>query len=112
MQNLVVVGNVGKDAEVRVTESGDKAISFNVATNKKYVDKDGVLNEVVTWFNCSKWVKKGGSVELAKYLLKGTTVSIIGEVSAHGYAGENGKPKASLDVRVSDLELISSKKEN
>lgn len=112
MQNLVIVGNVGNDADVRKLDSGDRVISFSVATNKSYVDKDGVLNEVTTWFNCSKWAKNGESVELAKYLLKGTTVAIKGEISAHAYQGNDGKPKASLDVRVGELELVSSKKES
>ena len=111
MNKTIVTGNIGQDAEVRQVGE-NKVISFNVATNRKWVDSDGVVVNHTTWFNCSKWVYgKKGSVEVAKYLTKGTTVSLIGEVSASAYVSSaDGKPKASLELKVEELELVSSSK--
>lgn len=109
-QLITVVGNIGKDATVRTLDNGAKAISFNVAVNKKYADSNGVPHESITWFNVTKWVYNDGSVEVAKYLKKGTSVLVTGEISAHAYESEK-KPQASLDLKVDKLTLLASKKE-
>jgi len=105
----IVTGNVGQDARINEVNGGAKAISFSVATNRKYPDKEtGELIEVSTWFNCTKWVSKGGSVEVAKYIRKGAIVTVIGEISCSYYKTETGEIKTSLDLRVNDLDLVSS----
>ena len=101
------IGNVTADAEIKSFEGGGTIISFSVAINKKYTDKEGVKREVVTFVNCNLPIPQGGSTERAKYLLKGTKVFVIGEPKARAYTSgvEN---KAVLDCRVSELELLGS----
>lgn len=110
-QSITVVGNIGADATVRTSDNGTKVISCNIATNKKWVDSDGVAHEKTTWFNISKWVYNNGSVEVAKYLKKGTSILVTGEISAHTYEADK-KSVASLDIKVDKLTLLSSKKES
>ena len=105
MNKHMFIGNITADAEVKVFEGGGTIISFSVAINKKYTDKEGVKKEVVTFVNCNLPVPPGGSTTRAKYLLRGTKVFVIGEPKARAYTSgvEN---KAVLDCRVSELELL------
>lgn len=114
MQIIILTGNVGQAAEVRqVTGTDTKAISFSVATNKRYVTNDGEVVTKTTWFNCTKWVYKGGSTEVSKSLVPGTLVSLVGEISTHAYKNKEGNWIASLDLQVDKLELLSpGKKED
>jgi single-strand DNA-binding protein len=110
-QRITVVGNIGNDAEVRQTKNA-KAIGFSLAANRSYVDADGVVNSQTTWFNCTKWVYADGSTEVAKYLKQGTLILVEGEISTHAYKKDNGEWGASLDLKVTDLKLLSSKKDD
>lgn len=112
MQKLNLIGNVGNDATVMVLEGGNAVISFSVAHSQSYKDKDGVKVEKVTWWDCSIWRKEGQKAEIAKYLLKGTKVYIEGEPSAETYTTQSGETKISLRCSVSQIELLSAKKED
>ena len=109
-QKATVVGNIGKDAEVRTTQSGAKAIGFSLAVNRTWVDDDGVEHKQSTWFNCTKWIYNGGSIKVASYLKKGTLVALDGEVSASAYKNDKGEAIGSLELKVGDLRLLSSAK--
>ena len=63
----IVTGNVGKDAEIRTTPSGDAVCSFDVCSNK---------GDVATWVRCSVWGKRGE--KLAEFIKKGTRVTAAG----------------------------------
>jgi len=104
MNNLNLVGNLGRDAETRFTQSGDAITSFSVALSSGYGDK-----KVTTWLNASMFGKRGESV--APYLKKGSQVAISGEFCARPYTTKEGVEKLSLDLRVNDLTLIGGKKE-
>ena len=99
-----VTGNLGKDAETKtVGSNGDFVASFSVASSKK------VKGETVTqWVNCSLWGKRGEA--LAKFLKKGTPVTVVGELSARMYDGQNEKG-LSVDLRVQDIALQGGKRE-
>ncbi len=109
MSKTIIVGHLGNDATIRET-NGNKAIGFNVAVSRKYVNSDGEPVESTTWFNCTKWVYGKGSTEVAKYLKKGTLVSLVGEIGAHAYKNSEGVALASLDLKVETLNLESSAK--
>lgn len=107
MIRIQLTGRLGKDAELRTLESGDIAISFNVAHSRK----DSKGTEHTTWVSCTKWVKAGGSIKIADYLRKGQQVLVEGEPSARAYANASGTPLASLECRVTDIELLGSAKD-
>ena len=109
MQQLIIIGNVGKQAEVRQAPNG-QAIGFSVAVNETYKDKQGQKQEKTTWFDVTVWKKLGESTKLAEYLKPGQAVSIIGRPTADAYINKDQKAVASLGVRVDRLELIGSPK--
>lgn len=99
MNNLSAIGNVGRDAEVRFTASGDAITSFSFALTSGYGEKS-----IASWLNCSIWGKRGQT--LAPMLLKGTKIGITGELTNRPYTAKDGAEKYSLDLRVNDITLL------
>lgn len=93
-----VAGNLGQDAEQKHTQNGDAVVSFSVASSRKVKGE-----EVTTWVRCAMWGKRGEAV--AKYLTKGTSVTVVGELSVREYDDKNGTRRTSVDLNVSDLKL-------
>ena len=102
MNNLSATGNIGKDAELRYTPSGDAICSFGFALTSGFGDK-----QITSWLNANLWGKRAET--LAPMLLKGTKVGIQGELTNRPYKAKDGTEKFSLEVRVNDLTLLKSK---
>lgn len=97
MQNLTIAGNVGRDAELRSTQGGDKVLNFSVAVDNGK-DKDGQKRQP-TWFDCSLWGKRAESLE--PFIKKGSKLVVSGRPTAREYQG-----KAYLGVNVSELTFM------
>ena len=105
-----LLGRVGKDAEVK--EVGERDVmNFSVAHTEKWKGKDGQEQERTTWVNCSRWFKRG-SAKVANYIKKGNLIFVEGEPSARGYTNAAGEVVGSLELRITELKLISNGKEN
>jgi single-strand DNA-binding protein len=109
MIKLQIIGHLGKDAEVR--NVGDrKVIAFNVAHSERYTDGQGNRQVRTTWARCSYWTD---SVAVAPYLKKGTLIYTEGIPSVEAYLSTaNQQPTGSLDLRVTRVELLTSKDED
>lgn len=108
MQQLLIIGNVGKEAVVRQAANG-QAIGFSIAVNESYKDKQtGEKKEVTTWYKATFWKKLGDSTKIADYLKPGQTVSVIGRPYADAYLNKEGKAVADQCIRVERLELVGS----
>lgn len=105
MNNWNFTGNLGKDAESRYTPSGDAVVQFSVGVKSGYGDK-----ATTTWARCAMWGKRGEAV--AQYLTKGQLVGISGEVTLREYTDKDGAKRSSLEVRVNDLTLLGSKRDD
>ena len=94
MKNIVISGGIGKDAELRTTQGGDKVAGFSVAVS------DGFGNDKRTlWFDVSVWGKRAET--LAPMLTKGGKVSVSGDLSTREHNG-----KTYLTVRASEVTLM------
>ena len=77
-QKVTIIGNLGRDPEMRYTPSGQAVTSFNVATNRTYTGSDGQKVKETTWFRVSAW---GKQAEICNnYLHKGSKVFIEGRL--------------------------------
>lgn len=106
MLTLQVIGNLGKDAELKVV-NGKKVLNFSVAHTNKYKNKAGTTVEETIWVECGKW----DSENLAPYLKKGQQVFVSGTPSTTAYATKDGELKSSLRLNVFQLQLLGGKKE-
>lgn len=104
MEKLIINGNLGADARVNeLRNSNGKVINFSVATSKNYVDKNGEKQTVTKWWDCSKFVREGGSTKLADFLKKGQNVTVCGEPNAEIYDTKDHRKAIALRLRVEDL---------
>ncbi|HSN74033.1 MAG TPA: single-stranded DNA-binding protein [Anaerolineae bacterium] len=103
-QQLILIGNLGSDPELRYTSDGTPVASFSLAVNRKWTKDDGSHGEETTWFRVSAWRKQAESVN--QYLKKGRQVMVVGRVSGRGYTGADGSPRASLDVTADTIRFL------
>lgn len=107
-QQLIIVGNVGRDPEFRYTSEGVPVCTFSVAVNK-VTGRGDQRTEKTTWFRVTIWRERA---ETASQLIKkGQRILVVGEVSARAYATQDGKVAASLEVTAGDFRLLSARGE-
>jgi single-strand DNA-binding protein len=107
-QSLTIVGNVGKDAEMRYLQNGTPVTDFTVAVNRAWTDKQtNEAREETTWFRISAWNKLAETCNA--YIKKGMSVLVVGSVSASAYVGKEGEARASLEVRADTVKFLSRK---
>ncbi len=107
---IILVGNLGKDPELRYTPQGTAVCSFSMATNEKRRDKSGEFQNVATWFKVTLW---GNQAETAaKWLVKGTPVYIEGKLRTEEWTDRDGNNRQTLEVNGSDMQFIGSRDDN
>ena len=105
MNVLNIIGNLTRDPESR--QVGDKTVcNFTVAVNRRQRrDAQGNQPEA-DFFRVSAWGNMGENCQ--KYIKKGSKVGVTGKVSVHPFLGQDGTPKASLEVFASEVEFLNS----
>jgi len=96
MRNATFAGYIGRDAELRFIPSGDAVAGFSLAISTGTKDNPATL-----WVDCSLWGKRAES--LAPYLLKGTPVTVCGDVGLEQYTTKSGQAGAKMTCRVDKL---------
>ena len=111
---IIVVGNVGRDAEMRYTPSGAPVASFSVATNREYNATSGERVKETTWFRVQAWGKQAEICN--QYVKKGMKVLVEGRLNADPatggprvWTGKDGKANASFEVTASTVRFLSSR---
>jgi single-strand DNA-binding protein len=110
VNKVILIGNLGKDPEVRRLENGAVLASFSIATSESYVDKQsGDKKEITDWHDIVLW---RGLAEVAeKYLVKGTKIYVEGKLKKRSWQDKEGLTRYSTEV-VGDEMTILSKIEN
>jgi single-strand DNA-binding protein len=109
-QRIVLVGNLGRDPEMRYTQTGTPVTSFSVATSRKYNTADGQQKEETLWFRVQVWGKQAEVCN--QYLGKGRSVlvegSLVGDETGGPriWTGQDGKPRASFEVRAQTVRFL------
>ncbi|HEX8638419.1 MAG TPA: single-stranded DNA-binding protein, partial [Pyrinomonadaceae bacterium] len=101
---IIIVGNLGRDPELRYTPQGTAVCSFSVATSEKKRDKGGDLQDVTTWFRVTLWGKQAETA--SKYLTKGKPVYIEGRLRIEEWTDRDGNNRQSLEVNATDMQFI------
>lgn len=106
-QQITVVGNVGREPEMRYTQGGVAVCDFSVAVNKKYETAAGEKRDETTWFRVTCWRQLAET--MGKYLTKGKQVMVVGEVSASAYTAKDGHPAASLEITANVVKFLGQR---
>ncbi len=108
-QKTIVIGHLGRDPEMRYTPTGTPVTSFSIATTRKWTNQNGEQQEKTTWFRVTCWQKTAETA--AQYLKKGSLVLVEGDIDASAYTDREGSPRASLELRVTNLRFMGSRRE-
>jgi single-strand DNA-binding protein len=103
---IIIIGNLGKDPELRYTPQGVAVCSFSMATNEKRKDKSGELQDITTWFKVTLW--RNQAENAAKYLTKGSPVYIEGRLRIEEWTDRDNNRRYTLDVQATDMQFISA----
>jgi len=113
---ITIVGNLGRDPEMRFTPSGQAVCSFSVASTRQYTSSDGEKVKETVWFRVTTWGKQAEIC--SQYLAKGAKVLIEGRLSPDKATGNprlwntnDGKPAASYEVTAEKVIFLSPKGE-
>ena len=107
VNKVILIGNLGKDPEVRFTQSGSAVANFSIATSEQWNDRDGKRQERTEWHNIVVWGKQG---ELCgQYLAKGRQVYVEGSIRTRSYDDKDGKKVYATEVVADDVILLGSR---
>jgi single-strand DNA-binding protein len=101
---IILVGNLGRDPELRYTPQGTPVCSFSLATNERRKDKTGEMQDQTTWFKVTLWNRQAETA--AQYLQKGRPVYIEGRLRVEEYTDRDGNQRHSLEVNATDMQFI------
>ena len=110
-----IIGNLGRDPETRYTGKGMLNVSFSVATSRRWTDQGGQQQEKTTWFRVTAWGKLAETLDKMTqdgYLEKGKQVFVSGRIDLNEYTGQDGTPRASLELTADDVQLLGSRGED
>ena len=101
LNKAMIIGNLGRDPEMRYTPSGQAVTQFTVAVNRNYKDHDGNWQEETEWFRVVAW---GPLAErTAEYLRKGRKVYVEGRLQTRQWEGQDGQKRTSLDLTADNV---------
>ena len=107
---LTIVGNLGRDPEMKYTPSGKAVTNFSVAVNTRWTNSDGTSAERVTWYKVACWGKLAEVTN--EYLAKGRRVLVTASrIEAEAYIDKEGEPRAALRVTADAVKFLDGKGE-
>lgn len=104
VNKVILIGNLGSDAEVRNVGQSTVA-SFRLATTEKFKGQDGNLREETEWHTCELWNNSG----VYQYLKKGTQVYVEGSIKTENWTDQQGQNRSRIKIRVFNLQLVGSR---
>ncbi len=108
MNKIMLIGNVGRDAELTYTQTGSAVAKFSLAVSRRWTDKaSGEKKEETTWFNIIAWERLAETC--GQYVRKGTKLYVEGRLSTREYTDREGKLRTAVDVTISDMELLTAR---
>ena len=104
LNKVMIIGNVGRDPEMRYLPNGTPVTTFTVAVNRRYSTPDGERKEETEWFNVVLWRQLA---EIAnQYVTKGRTVYVEGRLQTRSWEGQDGQKRYRTEVVATDMQLL------
>ena len=107
VNKVILVGNLGRDVELRYTPSGDAVGTLNLATTEVWNDKSGERQEKTEWHRIVLWGKQAKSLQ--EYLLKGRQIYVEGKLQTRTWDDRDGKKRYTTEIRADRVVLLGSR---
>lgn len=99
MQRFMIIGRIGQELDMKITETNKKVVEFSIADTEKYGEQ-----EVTTWLNCVAW--EGKAETLAKYVHKGDMIYLDGKIRNQKYKTKEGQERFRTYLLVENFTLL------
>ena len=110
VNKVILVGNLGKDPEVKYLDNGVAVANFSLATTEKYKNKEGEKVSQTEWHNIVLW---RGLAEVAeKYLKKGASVYIEGKIKTRKWEDKEGNTRYNTEILADNMTMLGGKKDS
>lgn len=107
VNKVILVGNLGRDPEVRRLESGTAVATFSLATNETYTDKSGERRTITEWHNVVLW---RGLAEIAeKYLRKGSLIYLEGKLRTRSWEDQDKNTRYTTEVVADNMTMLGGR---
>lgn len=106
VNQVQLIGHLGADAEIRVTNQGTKVSTLSLATNQRIKLSNGEWKENTQWHQCVVWGEMNKIVE--KYGKKGNQLMVVGALTYREYTDSTGSKRHITEVRVTDILVLKS----
>ena len=110
VNKVILVGNLGKDPEVRHLDNGIAVANFSLATTESYTNKQGERVNQTEWHNIVLW--RGLADVAEKYLKKGNSIYVEGKISTRKWEDKEGNTRYSTDIIADKMTMLGSKSTN
>ncbi|MFK5926062.1 MAG: single-stranded DNA-binding protein [Desulfuromusa sp.] len=110
VNKVILVGNLGKDPELRYTPSGTAVATFSLATTERYKDREGNKQEKTEWHNIVVWRQLAEIC--GKYLHKGKQIYVEGKIQNRSYDDRDGNKRYISEVVVNEMQMLGSRDDN
>ena len=107
VNKAILIGNLGRDPELKYTQSGQAVVNFSIATSENWTDKSGEKQERTEWHRIVAWGKTG---ELcAQYLSKGRTVYVEGRLQPREWEDREGQKRTTTEINAQTVTFIGGR---
>lgn len=107
LNKVMIIGNVGRDPEMRYTPDGKAQAKFSVAVSRVWTNQEGERKEETEWFNVVAWDKLAEIC--GNYITKGQKVYVEGRLQTRTWEGQDGQKHKSVDLVARDVVFMSSR---
>ena len=104
VNKAILVGNLGRDAEMRFTSGGTPVATVSLATTERFTDRDGQKREDTQWHRIVIWGKTAES--LHEYLTKGKQIYVEGKIQTREWTDKEGKPAKTTEIKADRIVLL------
>ncbi len=109
VNKVILIGNLGRDPELRYTPSGQPVANFSLATNESWTAPDGTRKDITTWHRIVAWGKLAEFVQ--QYLTKGIKVYVDGKLTSRQWTTKTGEPRTTVEVVAREIVILSPRGE-
>jgi single-strand DNA-binding protein len=110
LNKVMLIGNLGRDPEVRYTQNGTAVANFTMATTDRWTDSTGERREKTEWHRIVTWAKQAEIV--GEYLKKGRQVYVEGSLQTREWTDRDGQKRYTTEVRAQRVQMLGSRGES
>lgn len=110
LNKVLLIGNVGKDPEVRHLESGAAVATITLATSERYRDRNGEMRELTEWHTVIAWRQLADLAE--NYIRKGSQIFVEGKIRSRSWDDQNGQKRYVTEIQADGIQLLGRRGDN